>query len=134
MGIKATPSTDEAAEPPLGEQLLPVASGLREEVAVWALTAEEQILSRDTVRKALVYRNLDGTLGLAWERLDSRFYELGLDESALGFLDLVLSMAGIAHRTSLVRVMDLDERRTAIILRAMIRLSGCDTLAVGTRT
>ncbi|MFD3310044.1 hypothetical protein [Streptomyces sp. NPDC058694] len=134
MGITAEPSTDEATEPPLGEQLLALASGLREEVAMWALATEEQILSRDTVRKALVYSNLDGTRGLAWERLDCRFYELGLDEASLSFLDLVLSVAGIAHRTSLVRVMDLDEHRMAIILRAMIRLSGCDTLAVGTRT
>ncbi|MFI6279671.1 hypothetical protein [Streptomyces sp. NPDC050988] len=134
MEIKAEPSADEVVEPPLGEQLLALAGSLGEEVAVWALATEEQILSRSTVRKALVYSNLDGTLGLAWERLDSRFYELGLDEAALAFLDLVLSVAGIAHRTSLVRVMDLDERRTAIILRTMIRLSGCDTLAVGTRT
>ena len=134
MPATVEPSTSEVVEPPLGEQLLAMAAGLREEVVVWALATEEQILSRDTVRKALVYTTSHGRPGLAWERLDSHFYELGLDEAARAFLDLVLSTVGTMHRTSLVRVMDLDERRTAIILRAMIRLSGCDTLAVGTRT
>lgn len=47
-------------------------------------------------------------------------------------MDLVLSIAG-PHQTGLARVMELDDRRLAIILRAMIQLSGCDTIAVGTR-
>jgi hypothetical protein len=46
-------------------------------------------------------------------------------------VDLALSIAS-PHQTSLTRVMDLDERRLAILLRAMISLSGVGTLAVGT--
>lgn len=134
MTITVEPSTGAEAELSFSDQLLAVALDPREQVAVRALAAEEGILSRDTVRQSLVYTTPQGALGLAWQRLSVDMYGLGLPVEELAFLDLVLSMTGVAHSTSLVRAMDLDEQRLAIILRAMIQLSGCDSLAVGTRT
>ncbi|MFF5001680.1 hypothetical protein ACFY3G_02535 [Streptomyces phaeochromogenes] len=128
------PPADEAVEPPLGERLLASTSDLRQRVAVAALAEEGLILERKSVQEALVWEPGDGTARCTWEHLTGRMYGLGLEDDERAFLDLVLSITGVAHQTSLVRVMDLDERRTAIILRAMIQLSGCDTLAVGTRT
>lgn len=134
MTITVETSTSAVAEPPLGERLLQTASDLRHRVAVGALIEEEHILARESVRAALVWEPGDGTAHCAWERLVGHLYGLGLKDGELAFLDLVLSIPGVMHPTSLVRVIDLDERRLAIILRAMVQLSGCDTLAVGTRT
>lgn len=124
----------ETAEPPLSALLLQSAVDLRERVAVGALAEEGTLLAKDSVREALVWEPGDGTARCAWERLTGRIYDLGLDDDERAFLDMLLSMAGVMHQTSLVRVIGMDEHRLAIILRAMIRLSGCDTLAVGTRT
>jgi len=117
--------------PPFEEVLLKAAVTPRDQAAVRALVEEGQILALDTVRRDLVCHT-DAGLEFTWQHLSCSLYSLGLDESGRAFVDLVLSIAW-PHQTSLVRVMDLDERRLAIVLRAMISLSGNETLAVGTR-
>jgi hypothetical protein len=124
--------TEEGLAPPLGELLLRTAATARESAAVGALVEEEQLLARDNVRAALVVKTVGGTMGCSWERFGGRLYTLGLDDAERAFAGLVLSLAG-PHKTSLTRVLDLDERRLAILLRAMVSLSGCDAIAVGTR-
>lgn len=123
---------EDTEAPSFVEQLLKAATTPREQAAIQALVEEEQILTSATVRRNLVRQTDDGGIEFSWQYLGYNLYGLGLDEGARGFVDLVLSMVW-PHQTSLVRVMDLDERRLAILLRAMIRLSGNDTLAVGTR-
>lgn len=117
--------------PPFEEQLLKAAATPREQVAVRALVEEKQILARPTFRRALVWHTDEG-IELSWQNLASYLYGLKLNDAERAFVDLVLSIAW-PHQTSLTRVVDLDERRLAIVLRAMITLSGVDTLGVGTR-
>ncbi|WP_406839741.1 hypothetical protein ACICHK_32885 [Streptomyces sp. AHU1] len=66
------------------------------------------------------------------EGLTGRVYCLGLDEEQRAFLGLVPSMVGIGH-VPLAAVSDLGERRLAVTLRAVARLAGNDTPAVGMR-
>lgn len=127
-----TSTAEEDLEPPLGELLLRSSSSPRDQAAVRALVEEERLLARDNVRMALVVKADDGTMGCSWERFGSRLYTLGFDDEERAFIDLVLSIAG-PHQTSLTRVQDLDDRRLAIILRAMIHLSGNNVIAVATR-
>lgn len=131
--MTTTPFLDqEDADAPLFEDvLLKAAVTPREQAAVRALVDEEQILARDPFRRALVWETGDG-IEFSWQNLACYLYGLGLNDADRSFVDLVLSIAS-PHPTSLTRVMDLDERRLAILLRAMISLSGVDTLAVGTR-
>ena len=117
--------------PPFEEVLLKAAVTPREQAAVRALVDEEQILARPTFRRALVWHT-DGGIEFSWQNLACYLYGLELDDAERGFVDLVLSIAS-PHQTSLTRVMDLDERRLAILLRALISLSAVDTLAGGTR-
>ncbi|MFD9445902.1 hypothetical protein ACFWBR_35090 [Streptomyces sp. NPDC060006] len=128
-----TATADEEMPPPIGESLLKTADTLRRRVAVQALIDEKTLLTHGSVYQVLVWKREDGTLDCAWDRLARRFYSLDLDDEERAFLDLVLSIV-CPYQTSLVRIVDCGERRTAIILRSMIALSGCDTLAVGTRT
>lgn len=117
--------------PPFEKLLLKAAVTPREQAAVQALVDEAQILARDPFRRDMV-RRTDAGVEFTWQHLSYALYGLGLDESERAFVDLVLSIAS-PHQTSLTRVMDLDERRLAIVLRALISLSGVETLAVGTR-
>lgn len=136
MITTATPGTDTPADeeaPSTGALLLAAAPTHRDQVAVRALVDEEQLLARDHVRTALIVKTEQGRMGCDWDRFARRLYTLGFNDQERAFLDLVLSIAG-PHPTSLTRVLELDDRRLAIILRAMIQLSSCDTLAVGTRT
>ncbi|MEW2567612.1 hypothetical protein [Streptomyces sp. NPDC047070] len=130
--LAADTATDDDA-PTIGALLLAAATNPRDQAAVRALVDEGEILIRDHVRMALVVKTEQGRMGCDWERLSKRLYTLGFDDQERAFLDLVLSIAG-PHPTSLTRVLELDDRHLAIILRAMVQLSGCDTLAVGTRT
>ncbi|QQM41982.1 hypothetical protein [Streptomyces liliifuscus] len=124
---------DEEDAPSLGALLLASAANPRHKAAVRALVDEEFLLSLERVRTALVVKTPEGRMGCDWERFGKRLYTLGLNESDRAFLDLVLSLAG-PHQTSLARVLEIDDRRLAIVLRATVQLSGCDTLAIGTRT
>ncbi|MET9762075.1 hypothetical protein ABZ016_23965 [Streptomyces sp. NPDC006372] len=126
----ATPEvTDEL--PRLCKQLVRTAKSSRVRAAVQALAEEQTILSVPAVRHALV---VDTSRGAAarFEELSGLQYGLGLDEQQRVFLSLVLSMVGIGI-TTLASVEDLDDRRLPIVLRAIIRLAGNDTIAVGTR-
>ena len=127
-----TPTTEEELPPTLGDLLLKATTTPREKAAVRALVEEGTVLARDNVRTALAAKTGHGTMGCSWERFGSRLYTLGLTDGERAFADLVLSIAG-PHQTGMARVMELDERRLAIILRALVQLSGCDTIAVGQR-
>ncbi|GAB2961740.1 hypothetical protein GCM10023080_022620 [Streptomyces pseudoechinosporeus] len=124
------PSTEEEVAPSLGERLLRSATPC-ERVAVRALVEEGHLLTLDAVKAALV-RETDHGPECCWDHLSARLYEMGLDDEQRAFVDLVLSTV-TSHQTSLARVIGMDARRLAIVLRAIIRLSGNDTLAVGTR-
>jgi len=126
-----TTAVEDTDTPPFEELLLKAAVTPREQAAVRALVEEEQILARDNFRRAMTWQTDEG-IEFSWQNLACNLYGLNLDESERAFIDLVLSIVW-PHQTSLVRVMDLGERRLAIVLRAMIRLAGNDTLAVGTR-
>ncbi|MEU9228570.1 hypothetical protein AB0D40_29885 [Streptomyces massasporeus] len=115
----------------LCKQLLCTAKSSRDRAAVQALVEERTILELPAVQHALIIdTSRSAKVGL--EALSGRQYGLGLDEQQLAFLGLVLSMFGIGI-TTLAAVQDLDDRRLPIILRAILRLSGNDTIAVGTR-
>ncbi|MDX3753603.1 hypothetical protein [Streptomyces sp. AK08-02] len=124
---------DDVHSPPFEEVLLKAAGTTREKAAIRALVDEKQILARPAFRRALVWETDDGmSFSFSWQNLAGYLYGLQLNDAERGFVDLILSIAS-PHQTTLTRVMDLDERRLAIILRAVISLSGVDTLAVGTR-
>lgn len=116
--------------PPFGELLLKAAATPRQKAAVWALVEEEQILARPTFQRALLWQTDEGT-EFSWQRLSCNLYGLGLDEAERAFVDLVLSIAS-SHQTHLMRVVDLGERRLAIVLRALTMLAGSNIIAIGT--
>jgi hypothetical protein len=115
----------------LCEQMLRTAKTSRHRAAVQALVDERTILEVPAVRHALVVDTSRGARA-NFEGLSGIQYGLGLDEQQRTFLGLVLSMVGIGI-TTLASVEDLDDRRLPIILRAILRLAGNDTIAVGTR-
>lgn len=127
----STATTDDDNAPSLGELLVQSAGSDRDRAAVQALIEEEDILARDNVRAALVVK-ADGVMTCRWEGLSGRVYTLGLDEGERAFLSLVLSLVGV-RQTSLACVEGLDDRRLKIVLRAILRLSSNDSIAVGTR-
>ncbi|MFH8389113.1 MULTISPECIES: hypothetical protein [unclassified Streptomyces] len=100
--------------------------------AAQALVEEGTILARRSVLSVLGLLDAPAWSPVRWEGLTGRVYSLGLDEEQRAFLGLTLSMVGIGQVT-LAAVTDLGERRLAVMLRAIARLAGNDTLAVGTR-
>lgn len=107
------------------------AVGLREGVAVQALVEEEELLSRENIRTALVTKH-DGVMTCRWEGIAGRLYTLGLDDGERMFLGLVLSIVGV-RQSSLADVRYLDEHRLKIVLQALMRLAGTDWIAIGIR-
>ncbi|MER6709927.1 MULTISPECIES: hypothetical protein [unclassified Streptomyces] len=103
----------------------------RHRAAVQALVEERSVLSVPAVQRALIVDSRKGRAA-RFEGLSGLQYGLGLDEQQRAFLHLVLSMVGIGI-TTLASVEDLDDRRLPIVLRAILRLAGNDTIAVGTR-
>jgi hypothetical protein len=129
-----TSTTETFAEfdlPRLGAQLLTSARQGRDRIAVQALVDEESILALKSVRTVLVEEK-GRRMTAQWERLSGRVYTLGLDAQQRAFLGLVLSVVGIGLVT-LAAVEDLDERRMLIIQRTILRLTGNDRVAIGTR-
>jgi hypothetical protein len=117
-----------------GKQLLKAAATPREKAAVWALVEERKILTLPAVRRNLASQpDSGGRVQFTWQHLACSLYGLGLDESGRAFLDLILSIAW-PHQTSLMRVLDLDERRLTIVLQAMTRLAGNDTITITARS
>ncbi|MGW0860974.1 hypothetical protein [Streptomyces sp. NPDC002611] len=115
----------------LCEQLARAAESPSARTVVQALAEERTILDIAAARYALTV-DVSGGAMACFEGLAGRQYTLGLDERQRAFLGLVLSMVGIGL-TTVASVQDLDERRLPIILRAIVRLAGNDTIAVGTR-
>lgn len=135
-GTETETTVPEAADPEteyeqLSKELLRNTKIRRHQAAVQALVEERTILSLPAVQRVLVVDSRKGRAAQLTE-LSGRQYSLGLDEGQRTFLGLVLSMVGIGI-TTLASVEDLDDRRLPIILRAILRLSGNDTIAVGTR-
>ncbi|MFE1925778.1 hypothetical protein ACFW91_24805 [Streptomyces asoensis] len=129
--IRIPTDPDETEAPSLGQLLMESATAGRDRDAVQALVEERTLLEHPAVRAALVVEER-GRPKCRWEDLAGRVYTLGLDEGGRAFLGLVLSLVGIGHVT-VVAVQALDEHRLAIFLRAVLRLSGNTTIAVGTR-
>ncbi|MGW0795210.1 hypothetical protein [Streptomyces sp. NPDC002692] len=132
MTLTSAEKTDRDTLMQLAQKLVDSAKSVREQAAAQALNEEETILAHTAVLRALGLLDQRGLSDVRWEGLGGRVYSLGLNEEQRAFLGLVLSMVGIGHVT-LVAVTDLDEHRLAIMLRAIVRLSGNETLAVGTR-
>ncbi|WP_086563443.1 hypothetical protein [Streptomyces africanus] len=128
---KTVPDADNAGFQELCEHLVRTASSPLDRAAVQALVEERTILEVAAVRYALIVDTEHGPTA-HFEGLSGWQHALGLDEEQRSFLGLVLSMVGIGH-TTVASVQDLDERRLPIILRAILRLAGNDTIAVGTR-
>ncbi|MFE9662305.1 hypothetical protein [Streptomyces sp. NPDC005955] len=135
VGVVRGEDVVEERPPTLGELLVEWARGrkLADRVAVGALVAEGELLTRDQVRLALVVKE-DGRLACDWERLARRHCLIGeLSDAESVFLLFVL---GVAQRSpiSLARVGELGERRLVLVLRALAALAGSETVAVGVRT
>ncbi|CAM5588310.1 hypothetical protein [Streptomyces purpurascens] len=125
-----TPTEDDELQA-LGEQLLHTARTSPVRTVVQALVEEQTILSAPAVRQALILHTDDGEMAHL-EGLAGHVFSLGLDKGQRSFLCLVLSMVGIGM-TAIAAVRELDERQLQILLRAILRLAGNDTIAVGTR-
>ncbi|MFI7014371.1 hypothetical protein [Streptomyces sp. NPDC050164] len=123
--------TEEDELQALGEQLLRTAKTSRDRLAVQTLVEERTILSVPAVRHALIIHTDDGEM-VHFEGLRGHQYGLGLDRAQQSFLGLVLSMVGIGL-TTVAAVQALDERQLQIMLRAILRLAGNETIAVGIR-
>ncbi|MET8098125.1 hypothetical protein ABZV29_16845 [Streptomyces sp. NPDC005236] len=131
MTLTSAATTDGFLRESRGQRLIDAATSDRELAAAQALVEEETILAHRSVQRALGLE-MPSPSAVRWEGLAGRVYGLGLDEEQRAFLGLALSMLGIGH-VSLAAVSDLGERRLAVMLRAIARLAGNDTLAVGTR-
>jgi hypothetical protein len=93
---------------------------------------EETVLAHRSVLGALGLLDTPSAAKVGWEGLMGRVHSLGLDDEQRAFLGLTLSMLGIGG-VSLAAASGLGERRLAVMLRAIARLAGNDTIAVGTR-
>lgn len=128
-----TPPAEDTATTALEKLLLKESTQPRDRAALRALIEEGTILARDNVRQALVVTNDRGApVGCAWDRVAKDRYGLGLDEEQRIFVDVVLSIAG-PHHVNLGWLMEVDDRRLAILLRAMTEMASNDTIAIATR-
>lgn len=132
MTLTSAETTDGTLLEQPAKRLIASAKTAGERAAAQALVEEETILAHRSVLGALGLLEMPSWSQVSWEGLMGRVYSLGLDDEQRAFLGLVLSMVGIGQVT-LAAVTDLGERRLAVMLRAIARLAGNDTLAVGTR-
>ncbi|MET8409686.1 hypothetical protein ABZV34_16590 [Streptomyces sp. NPDC005195] len=132
MTVTSAETTDGSMLERRGQRLIDSAKNDRERAAAEALVEEQTILSRQNVLTALGLWDTPSSSEVRWEGLGGRVYSLGLDDEQRAFLGLTLSMVGIGS-VGLTAVRELDDRRLAVMLRAIARLAGNDTLAVGTR-
>ncbi|MFF2845140.1 hypothetical protein ACFVT5_02245 [Streptomyces sp. NPDC058001] len=134
----SVPSAEEPAEPDaplLSDCLTEWASGRDpgERVAVAALIEEDELLARDCVRRLLVAEH-DGAVSCDWLGFENRYTRApGLTPEDKAFLALILAIR-FPRAVPLWPVELLDDRRLAIVLRAIAALAGSDTVAVGTRS
>lgn len=118
---------------PALEKLLKKSTSLRGRAALRALIEEKTVLARENVRQNLIVTNDAGVaVGCAWERLAGQRFGLNLDEEQRIFLEVILSIEG-PHHVNLGWLMEIDDRRLAILLRAMTEIAGNNTIAIGTK-
>lgn len=118
---------------PALKKLLKQLTSPRDKAGLRALLEEGSILARDNVRRELIVTNDRGApVGCAWDRLARARFGLLLDEEQRVFLDVILSVAS-PHHVNLGWLMEIDDRRLAILLRAMTEMAGNDTIAIGTK-
>lgn len=123
----------EDAVTPALEKLLKKLTQPRDKAGLRALLEEETVLALDTVRRNLIVTDDQGVAtGLAWDRLSKARFGLDLDEQQKIFLEVILSIAS-PHHVNLGWLMELDDRRLAILLRAMAEMAGSDVIAIATR-
>ncbi|WP_406365327.1 hypothetical protein [Streptomyces sp. NBC_00645] len=132
MTLTPTETTDDGPLELRAQRLIDAATSDRELAAAQALVEEETIISCQRVQHALGLRDTLSGANVRWEGLAGQVYSLGLDDEQRTFLGLTLSMMGIGS-VGLAAVANLDERRLAVMLRAIARLAGNHTLAVGRR-
>lgn len=124
---------EDTVTPALEKLLRKQSTQPRDKAALRALIEEKTILARDNVRQSLIVTNDAGApVGCAWDRLARDRFGLDLDEEQRIFLDVILSVAG-PHHVNLGWLMEIDDRRLAILLRAMTEMAGNDTIAIGTK-
>lgn len=118
---------------PALENLLEKMTDPRDKAALRALIQEETVLAQDAVRRALIVTDGRGTpVACAWDRVARGRFSFGIeDEEQRVFLDVILSIAS-PHHVNLGWLMEVDDRRLAILLRAMTEMAGNDTIAIGT--
>ncbi|WP_055525334.1 hypothetical protein [Streptomyces graminilatus] len=128
-----TPPAEDTAPPALEEVLLKRLTNPRDQAGLRALIEEGTVLARSSVRRSLIVTNDEGKpVGCAWDRVAKERYGLDLDEEQRIFLDVILSVASF-HHVNLGWLMEIDDRRLAILLRAMTEMAGNDTIAIGTK-
>ncbi|MFF2849580.1 hypothetical protein ACFVT5_25075 [Streptomyces sp. NPDC058001] len=104
-----------------------------EQVAVAALIEEDELLARHWVRRLLVAEHDDGALSCDWLQFEARYTRApGLTPEDKAFLRLIIAIR-FPRDVSLWNLELLDDRRLCIVLRAMAKLAGSETVAVGTR-
>ncbi|MFF2845913.1 hypothetical protein ACFVT5_06245 [Streptomyces sp. NPDC058001] len=104
-----------------------------EQVAVAALIEEDELLAREWVRGLLVAEHDDGTVSCDWLAFEARYTRApGRTPADKAFLTLIVAVR-FPRNVSLGNLERLDTRRLCIVLRALAKLAGSDTVAVGTR-
>ncbi|MFF2845827.1 hypothetical protein ACFVT5_05800 [Streptomyces sp. NPDC058001] len=103
-----------------------------ERAALAALVEEDELLAREWVRRLLVTEH-DGAVSCDWLQFEARYARApGLTPEDKAFLALIVAVR-FPRTVKLWNLELLDDRRLCIALRAMARLAGSDTVAVGTR-
>ncbi|MFD4833968.1 hypothetical protein ACFWPV_29615 [Streptomyces uncialis] len=130
-----TPPLAEA--PLLSDQLIEWVRGrdIGEQAAVAALLEEGDVLARGDVRDLLVVENeAEAVVFCDWPRFEAQYRcSLVLDEGEDAFLTLILATA-FPRLVPLWKVEVLGDRRLVIVLRALARLAGSHSVAVGCRS
>ena len=115
------------------EKLLKKLKQPRDRAGLRALLEEKTVLTHDAVRRNLIVTNDAGVpTGCAWDRLAKARFGFDLDERQRIFLDVILSIAG-PHHVNLGWLAEIDDRRFAILLRAMAEMAGNTVMAISTR-
>ncbi|MFJ6569921.1 hypothetical protein ACIQNU_21115 [Streptomyces sp. NPDC091292] len=104
-----------------------------ERVALAALIEEDELLARDCVRRLLVAEH-EGAVSCDWPEFEDRYPRApGLTSADKAFLTLILAIS-FPRAFPLRPIEMLDDRRLVIVLRALAKFAGSDTIAVGTRS
>ncbi|MFJ6568922.1 hypothetical protein ACIQNU_15990 [Streptomyces sp. NPDC091292] len=98
-----------------------------------ALIEEDELLAREWVRGLLVTERDDGAVSCDWLAFEARYTRApGLTSSDKAFLALIVAVR-FPRNITFWNLESLGDRRLAIVLRALAKLAGSTTIAVGTR-